>query len=105
MITPVPVAVLLASANGNLQRVLSDLVTLLIVALFVRALLSWFPVEPGTSLYGVVRALDRITEPILAPIRRILPPVRAGGMAIDLSLIVAILVLEIVVQRILIPAL
>jgi YggT family protein len=105
MITPVTLAVLLATANSNVQRVLSDLVWILIFALIARALLSWFPTEPGSSLYGVVRALDRITEPILAPIRRILPPVRAGGMAIDLSIIIAILVLELVVQNILIPAL
>ena len=65
----------------------------------------WFPAEPGTQLYGVVRALDRVTEPILRPIRRLLPPVRAGGMAIDLSIIIAILLLEIVVINIIIPAL
>jgi YggT family protein len=53
----------------------------------------------------VVRALDRITEPVLRPIRRLLPPVRAGGMAIDLSLIIAILFLEIVVVNVIIPAL
>jgi YggT family protein len=97
--------VMLATANTNLQRILTDVVWLFIVALIVRALLSWFPSEPGTALYGIVRALDRITEPILYPIRRLLPPVRAGGMAIDLSIIIAILVLEIVVIQIIIPAL
>jgi YggT family protein len=45
----------------------------------------------------VQRALAAVTEPVLRPIRRILPPVRAGGMAIDLSILVVILVAEIVV--------
>ena len=100
-----PLAVLIASGNSSLQSVLRAVVWLLIVALVARALLSWFPAEPGTGLYGVVRALDRITEPVLRPVRRLLPPVRAGGMAIDLSIIIVILVLEIVVIQIIIPAL
>ncbi len=105
MPAPIVSTVLLASANTSLQRALSAVVWIFIAALIIRALLSWFPAEPGTTLYGVVRALDRFTEPILRPIRRLLPPVRAGGMAIDLSIIIAILVLEIVVVQILIPAL
>jgi YggT family protein len=65
--------------------------------LIVRALLSWFPVRPGTGFERVVRGLDAVTEPVLRPIRRILPPIRAGGMGIDLSIIVVILVAEAVV--------
>jgi YggT family protein len=98
-------AVLIAASNTGLQRILTDIVWIYIVALVARALLSWFPSEPGTTLYGIVRALDRITEPVLRPVRRLLPPVRAGGMAIDLSIIITILVLEIVVVNIIIPAL
>jgi YggT family protein len=105
MTATLPLAVLIASSNSSLQSVLRAVVWLLIVALVARALLSWFPAEPGTGLYGVVRALDRITEPVLRPVRRLLPPVRAGGMAIDLSIIIVILVLEIVVIQIIIPAL
>ncbi|HEY5252302.1 MAG TPA: YggT family protein [Acidimicrobiales bacterium] len=102
---PVHIAVLIASSNGDLQAFLHTVVWVFILALFARALLSWFPSEPGTPLYGVVRALDRVTEPVLRPIRRLLPPVRAGGMAIDLSIIIAILFLEIVVANVIIPAL
>jgi YggT family protein len=67
-----------------------------VIVLFARAILSWFPLHAGSPLVPVIRVLDRLTEPVLAPIRRILPPVRAGGMAIDLSIIVAIIVVEIV---------
>jgi YggT family protein len=105
MIQLLPLAVLIGSTNVALQRVLYAIVWLLIVALIARALLSWFPAEPGSSLYGLVRALDRITEPILRPLRRLLPPVRAGGMSIDLSIIIALLLLEIVVNGYIIPAL
>jgi YggT family protein len=78
------------------REIISDLITLYVVVLFARALLSWFPLHAGSPLLPVVRFLDRLTEPVLAPIRRILPPVRAGGMAIDLSIIVAVFALIII---------
>jgi YggT family protein len=39
--------------------------------------------------------LFRITEPVLAPIRNLLPPVRVGAMGLDLSPLIVFLVLEI----------
>ena len=52
------------------------------IAILARVLLSWFPAGQGTRLATIV--FD-ITEPILAPVRKILPP---AGM-IDLSPMVA----------------
>ena len=98
-------AALIASSSGSVQRILDTIVWILIIALVARALMSWFPSEPGSAAYSIVRVLDRVTEPILRPIRRLLPPVRIGAQALDLSIIVAILVLEIVVIQIIIPAL
>lgn len=67
-----------------------------VLILIARALLSWLPARPGTGLYQVVRALDTVTEPVLRPIRRVLPTPRIGGMGIDLSIIVVIIGLEII---------
>jgi YggT family protein len=78
-------------------RILAGLVEAFVVVLIVRALLSWFPVRPDSPMVPVQRALALVTEPVLRPIRRILPPVRAGGMAIDLSILLVILVAEIIV--------
>jgi YggT family protein len=94
MPTPVLFTVLIGASSG-LLRILDYVVEVYVILLIGRALLSWFPSEPGTAIYGIVRALDRVTEPLLRPIRRALPPVRAGGMAIDLSIIVAIVGLEV----------
>jgi YggT family protein len=66
-----------------------------------RALLSWFPVHPGTPLATVNHVLYRLTEPVLAPVRRLLPPVSFGSMGIDLSFIIVFLGIQILV----IPAL
>jgi YggT family protein len=83
------------------KSILVGLVEAYVVVLIVRALLSWIPVRPGSPLIPVLRVLDAITEPVLRPIRRILPPIRAGGAAIDLSILLVILVVEIVVIPIL----
>jgi YggT family protein len=69
------------------------LFTALIFAIIARALLSWFNLAPGNPL---VRMLNDVTEPILAPLRRVIPTI---GM-IDITPLVAILLLEFV-QRIL----
>jgi YggT family protein len=68
------------------------LFTLLYIAILVRVILSWVQIDP---YHPVVVLLDQITEPFLAPIRRIVPPM---GM-MDITPIVAIIVIQ-VLQRI-----
>ena len=43
------------------------------------------------------RLLDAVTEPVLRPTRRVLPPIRAGGMGIDLSIIIVVIVAQVIV--------
>jgi YggT family protein len=61
------------------------------------ALLSWFRVQPGTTLARVQLFLYKATEPVLRPVRRVIRPM--GG--IDISFIVVFLVLQYVVVRVL----
>ncbi len=63
---------------------LLNLVSLLFLA---RAILSWFQVRPGSPIYPLVDGVYRLTEPILTPVRRLLPPM--GGF--DLSIFIVIL--------------
>ena len=81
----------------NVLDIIAYIVEAYVVLLIARALLSWLPARPGTVLYRVVRALDTVIEPVLRPIRRVLPPIRAGGMGIDLSFIVVIVVAQLIV--------
>jgi YggT family protein len=76
---------------------LYDLGQVYILILLARAVLSWFPYNPDSPLNGVRRVLFTLTEPVLAPFRRIIPPV---GM-FDLSFIVAFIVVEVVVSQVL----
>jgi YggT family protein len=68
--------------------------------LFPRALLSWFPASPGSTLASINSVLYRLTEPVLAPVRRLLPPVRAGGFGIDLSFIIVFFGIQLIVIQI-----
>ena len=56
-----------------------------------RSLLSWFPIDQGSPLYQM---LFRVTEPIIEPIRRVMP--NTGMM--DLSPMAAIIVLIVMSQ-------
>jgi YggT family protein len=51
----------------------------------------------GTALGSAQRVIYQITEPVLAPVRRVVKPVQLGGVMLDLSVMVvfiAILVLR-----------
>ena len=64
------------------------LFTILEFAIIARALVSWFPIAPG---HPAIVFLNDITEPILAPIRRVIPML---GM-IDITPMVALIALEV----------
>jgi YggT family protein len=60
----------------------------LTLAIVARALISWLPMD---NYNPIVQFLYRITEPILAPIQRVIPPI---GM-MDITPIVALILLQI----------
>jgi len=67
------------------------LFNILIFAILIRALISWFPIGQDSP---IIRVLDDITEPILAPLRRVVP--RLGMM--DITPIVAMVALQLLEQ-------
>ena len=56
-----------------------------LVVMFGRVILSWFPIAPGSLMATVYGFLYAITEPVLGPLRRLIPPIGVGGMGLDLS--------------------
>jgi YggT family protein len=76
---------------------LYDLGQIYVIILLIRAVLSWFPYNPDSPLNPVRRIVYTLTEPVLAPFRKIIPPV---GM-IDLSFLVAFIVVELIVTNVL----
>ena len=78
---------------GPLLALVSFVLLLVQVLLVVRVVLDWSGVLAGPAAYGSVRGrltkgVYAVTEPILAPVRRILPPLRVGSVAIDLAFII-----------------
>lgn len=78
--------VLPASLFGALIVLVKETLTLLFWILIIRALLSWF--SQGRSPVELV--MHQLTEPLLRPIRRIIPPI--GGL--DLSVLVVLVGLQ-----------
>jgi YggT family protein len=58
--------------------------------IFVRVILSWIPIGRNSPL---VRLVYEVTEPLLAPFRKILP---RGSMPVDFSPLIAYFVLQII---------
>jgi YggT family protein len=72
-----------------------------VIVIFARVILSWFPITPGTPLASAARVLYAVTEPVLGPIRRVLPPMRMGGMGLDLSPIIVLIGIQIISRALL----
>jgi YggT family protein len=68
------------------------LLQLYVFVLLVRIVLSWFPLEPGGTMATVNGYLRAVTDPVLDPVRRLLPRV---GM-LDLSPLVVLIVIQVV---------
>lgn len=76
------------------------LVTLLQIyfyAVFAWVILSWIRVSSTHPLGRVQVFLDRIIYPVILPIRRVVPPIRIGGGALDLSPIILLVGLQILI--------
>ena len=56
------------------HRPLYDLGELYLLVLLLRAVLSWFPVQPRSALSSINHWLYVLTEPLIAPVRRMVPP-------------------------------
>lgn len=76
------------------------LLTIYTILLFVRVIVSWaflFGFRPPYSgpVRTVLDLLQDVTEPVLRPLRAMIPPLRAGGVGLDLSIIVAFVILAV----------
>jgi len=78
----------------TLYRLIDFVFWVLDLAVLLRVLFSWINPDPYNML---VRWVYQLTEPILAPLRRVIPPL--GGL--DITPMVALLILQLVHRLIL----
>ena len=76
------------------RSLIVQVLQLYLLCIFARIILSWFPVTPGGALQSIARFFYTITEPVLGPVRNVLP--RLGMF--DLSPIVVIFGIQILMR-------
>jgi YggT family protein len=74
-----------------IERFVEILLQVLLMAIFVRVLLTWFPIDQSNP---IIRVLFDVTEPVLAPFRRVIPRI---GM-FDLSPIAAMVIINVILS-------
>ncbi len=84
--------------------VIDALLSAIVWIVIINAVVSWLIAFDiinmrNPTAYRVVRFLDRVTSPLLAPFRRVIPPI--GGL--DLTPVILIVIIS-GVQRFLLPA-
>jgi YggT family protein len=93
------VSVYLAITRGDVADYVDTLAIVYLVLIFIRILTSWIPRMPyNRYLAAVLQFISDVTDPYLYLFRRFVPMVRIGPGALDLSPIVAIIVLQIVAR-------
>ena len=87
-------SVLIALTRNDVADYVSALFLVYLILIFIRILLSWIPRLPyNRYLRAVVDFVHQVTDPYLNLFRRVLPPVGGRGFALDLSPIIAVVVL------------
>ncbi len=71
----------------GVAKVLDIVLNIYMWVIIIRALISWVNPDPYNA---IVQILSRVTEPVLRPIRKLVPPYKVG---IDFSPLIAILII------------
>ena len=91
---------LVALTRGDIAQYVDALFLVYLILIFARIVLSWIqqfrPLPYNLALRAVVGFIEESVDPYLNVFRRIIPPLGGRGMAIDLSPILAIIVLMVV---------
>ncbi|MCE2462663.1 MAG: YggT family protein [Dehalococcoidia bacterium] len=72
------------------------LVWVLIAGIFARVLLSWIPMGDGSQLNPLIAIVYQITEPILAPLRRIIPRIGIFDLTPTIAIIILFVILNVI---------
>jgi YggT family protein len=80
--------------------IIAVLLNLFLLVLFAYCILSlviaYARISYDSPVIKVQRVLTAIVEPVLRPIRRIIPTANVGGVGLDLSVLVLFLVIDVV---------
>ena len=80
---------------GALTSILCVVSLVAMLVLVATIVTSWFSVQPGTAMESVARSLHAVTDPVLDPLRSVLPQPRVGGSTLDLSPLAVLVALQV----------
>jgi YggT family protein len=83
----------------NLVQFIGWILDLYSWVIIAAALISWVSPDPRNP---IVQFLHRVTEPVLRPVRNLLPPWKTGGL--DLSPLIVIIAIQFI-ERVILPSL
>lgn len=88
-----------------IARLLCIAAEIYLIVLLAKVVLSWVVVLGGRPpasgpVRVVVDVIDDVTEPVLRPLRNLIPPVRMGAVGLDLSIIVLFVILIVLQQAV-----
>ncbi len=78
-----------------LIRAINWFAQILILALVIRAILSWFARDPYSTLGKAYMVMVRLTEPIVSPCRRLIQRMHVNTGMFDFSVLLAFFLIEI----------
>ena len=88
---------LVAISRADVADYVYTLAIVFVVLIFIRVIMSFIPRVPYNRwLSAFLNFVEKVTDPILKPIRRVLPDIKLGPAALDLSPMVATFLLLIV---------
>ena len=79
----------------SIKSIILQLLTLFEIALFIRLIFDYIRIfarnwRPNSLVMALFDVIYSVTEPAMSFVRRFIPPLRIGGVALDLSFIVLI---------------
>ncbi len=84
----------LAINNHDVADFVDNLFLVYIIIIFIRILSTWFPRRPQNEvLNGILTFCEQATDPYLNIFRSFIKPIGGGGFSLDLSPIIAVIVL------------
>ena len=80
------------------------LLYLFLLVLLAYSILSWLTysgrLNYDSPVFKVQKVLASICEPVLRPVRKVIPPVQVGGVGIDLSVLIVFLVISVLTNTV-----
>jgi YggT family protein len=78
-------------------RLIGYLLEIYVFVLIAYSLLSWVQPAYDSPIRRIQRGLAAVCDPVLNLVRRVLPTARIGGVGLDLSVLVVILVIQLII--------